>query len=177
MATFFKNCHFKLALDRPEPESVGRVDELIQRTNQLNATGNRTTSQDLQHYLSIPENYFVSTATLEDKFGDYGLIGVCIAKKTPHDWEIIEFNLSCRAMGKQVENAILVHLFKNAAIERTSMVRLQFKPTDRNLEMQNILKSFGFTVSEQSNDKIRFLLNVEKVNPTYPEWFNIVREF
>jgi FkbH-like protein len=107
---FYKSCAFKLNVRRPELAAIGRVEELIQRANQLNATGKRTERNDLQRYLADPSRYYIATASLNDRFGDYGLIAVCIAERKGSDWEVIEFDFSCRAMGKLVEHALLSHM-------------------------------------------------------------------
>lgn len=170
---FFKSCQFKLDLKRPDVAAISRMEELIQRTNQLNATGNRTTNADLTRYIKDSKLYYVSAASLKDKFGDYGLIGVCIAKCDGSTWEILEFNLSCRAMGKHVEHAILCHLCSQVRYAKGDSILIRFKQTSRNKEMQNILRSYGFIATQESDEWIQFLFTVDKDVYAYPEWFSM----
>jgi FkbH-like protein len=176
MTAFYKSCQFKLGIEKPTASSISRIEELIQRTNQLNATGNRTTAADLQRFVSDQSKYQVSTASLRDKFGDYGLIGVCVAEKLPSHWNIIEFDFSCRAMGKHVEHAVLTHLCRSAGAADGNKITIHFKKTSRNKEMRSILQNFGFAPLEESEDAVEFAFNLEKKAYPYPEWFEIAEK-
>jgi FkbH-like protein len=173
LTEYYKSCAFQLDLRRPEPAATARVEELIQRTNQLNATGQRTEREDLRRYLADPSRYYVGTASLKDKYGDYGLIGVCIAECQGHDWEVIEFDFSCRAMGKSVEHALLSHMCRTARESGASAVTLRLKKTSRNREMHKILKDFGFAATEETDEQALLHLPVDGDEYPYPEWFAV----
>jgi FkbH-like protein len=173
---YYKSCDFKLDVRRPDATMAARIEELIQRTNQLNATGNRTTRESLSQYLGNPSQYHVASASLKDKFGDYGLIGVCIARREALDWEIIEFDFSCRAMGKHVEHALLSHLCRTVGRAPGSALTIRFKKTSRNKEMRSILQEFGFQPTTESDETIELRLEVAGNNYAYPEWLQMEGE-
>jgi FkbH-like protein len=173
LAEFYKSCAFKLDLRRPEPAAIPRIEELIQRTNQLNATGKRTERGDLQRYLADPSRYCVVAASLKDKFGDYGLIGVCIAERNGADWEVVEFDFSCRAMGKSVEHAVLSHMCRAISKFDAGAVTIRFRKTSRNHQMRKILLDFGFSPAEETPDQVLFYFGVGRENYSYPEWFTV----
>jgi FkbH-like protein len=173
LTEFYKSCAFRLELRRPELAATGRVEELIQRTNQLNATGKRTQRDDLQRYLADASRYYVATASLRDKFGDYGLIGVCIAERKGTDWEMIEFDFSCRAMGKLVEHALLSHMCSTIRESGGSAVTLRFKKTSRNREMRKILQDFGFSATDETDEQVLLRLHLDREAYHYPEWFAV----
>jgi len=174
LGDFYKTCQFQLQIKRPEAASVTRMEELIQRTNQLNATGVRTTCSELEQFLKDHNHYFVSVATLRDKFGDYGLIGVCIAKKKEPRWQIVELDFSCRAMGKHVEHAVLAHLCRNMRENGGDQIAIHFKKSSRNKELRNILQEFGFSPVQEDEECVELSLIVDKDKYDYPEWFEII---
>jgi FkbH-like protein len=173
IAQYYKSCNFQLDIRRPNAAAATRIEELIQRTNQLNATANRTTQATLAQYLSNPSQYYVASASLRDKFGDYGLIGICIARREAHDWEIIEFNFSCRAMGKHVEHAMLAHLCRTLSPRPGSALAIRFKKTSRNKEMRSILHDFGFHATKEDDETVEFRFQVGDNTLAYPEWFRV----
>jgi FkbH-like protein len=170
---YYESCNFQLDIRRPDAAMTARLEELIQRTNQLNATGNRTTRESLAQYLSDPSRYYVASASLKDKFGDYGLIGVCIARREASSWEIIEFDFSCRAMGKHVEHALLSHLCRSVGPAPGTLLTVRFKKTSRNKEMRSILQEFGFQPTTESDETIELRLEVAGKNYAYPEWLHM----
>jgi FkbH-like protein len=170
---YYKSCDFRLDIRRPDTAMTARIEELIQRTNQLNATGNRTTRADLTRYLSSPSQYYVASASLQDRFGDYGLIGVCIARREESGWEIIEFDFSCRAMGKHVEHALLSHLCRTVGGAPGSTLTMRFRKTSRNKGMRSILQEFGFQPTTESDETIELRLVVAANNYAYPEWLRM----
>jgi FkbH-like protein len=173
LTEFYKSCAFKLDLRRAEPAAIPRIEELIQRTNQLNATGKRTQRDELQRYIADPSRYYVVTAALKDKFGDYGLIGVCIAGQNGSDWDVIEFDFSCRAMGKSVERALLSHMCQTIRDSGGDAVTVRFNKTSRNHEINEILKDFGFSAMEVTDEQVLLRLQLDRESYPYPEWFEI----
>ena len=65
---------------------------------------------------------------LADRYGDYGLIGVTVTvPRAPAEWEIDSFLMSCRALGRGAEGALLAHIEDAAraallAVSRASSV-------------------------------------------------------
>ena len=89
------------------------------------------------------DGFDIITASLKDKFGDYGLIGLCALEKMDDQWTMIELTYSCRAMGKKVEGALLSKVCQMAQQEGCHKISIKFKKTTRNKQMRNILRDFG----------------------------------
>jgi FkbH-like protein len=82
-----------------------RATELINRTNQFNVAGSRTTLEALQSGLG--EDHWVVTATASDKFGDMGVVGVMRVDRNAEGLSVPIFVLSCRVFGMGIEYALL----------------------------------------------------------------------
>jgi FkbH-like protein len=82
-----------------------RAVELINRTNQFNLCGTRTTETEFQERLRAGDAVVVADAS--DKFGKMGIVGVMVVEMKPECVEIPVFVLSCRAFGFGIEYALL----------------------------------------------------------------------
>ena len=95
-----------------------RVAQLINKSNQFNLTTRRTTEVELAAAIADPVKHVVQVR-LVDRFGDNGIIAVLIADKGladegPGVWEIGVWLMSCRVLGRRVEEACLAHLVEAA---------------------------------------------------------------
>ena len=68
---------------------------------------------DIQKF-TVDKNYLVGCAQVEDKFGDNGITGVYIVQKNANEWIMDTFLLSCRVMGRGVEEGIIGHILQEA---------------------------------------------------------------
>jgi FkbH-like protein len=123
-------------------EDLQRAEELTVRTNQLNATG-RTYSYDELDALRSSGDHILLTASLTDKFGSYGKIGVALVEKGAEVWQLRMMLMSCRVMSRGVGMVLLNHvmrLAKNAG----ARLRADFVETGRNRMMQVTYAFAGF---------------------------------
>ncbi len=87
----------------------------------------------------------IGSAQVIDKFGDNGITGVFIIKKEKSkEWILDSFLLSCRIIGRQIENVIMNYIFEQAKRNGVEIVKAQFIPTEKNSLIQNFLPSCGF---------------------------------
>lgn len=134
---------------RARPGEMGRVQELLARTNQLNATLKRSAGEDLLR----DSDTFV--CFLSDRFGDFGLIGAAVVRLVPTGADLTEFAFSCRAMGFSVEHAMLACLGRTLREEGIDLLSIEFVHTDRNMRMREILGECGFTATVRAEDHER----------------------
>lgn len=143
-STFIKRCEIIVTLFIPKTENeVNRCLELIQRTNQLNASGRRLTANELQSFLVDPEQT-VLAMKCKDKFGEYGTVGCLILHSENNTILITDFVLSCRVAAKKVENAIIKKLFEiysNGCMNK--ILKIRFIQTERNHVISEVFKEMG----------------------------------
>lgn len=114
-------------------EDLQRIEELIQRTNQLNATGYIYGYEQLRGFLHSPRHLLL-VAELEDKFGSYGKIGVALVEKDDTAWTIKLLLMSCRVLSRGV-GMLLFNYLINAALHAGKRLRAEFVDTGRNRQM------------------------------------------
>ncbi|RSK43533.1 hypothetical protein [Hymenobacter perfusus] len=84
-----------------------RIEELINRSNQLNYTKKRVVLQELEARLEATRLRW-GTVRVRDRFGDYGLVGVYALNTFTNELE--QFTFSCRILHLGVEQFIYAHL-------------------------------------------------------------------
>ena len=84
-----------------------RIAQLTQKTNQFNLSLRRRSEAEL---CRLPAEYHIYVIEVTDRLGDYGLVGVCILVRPSGASECVEIEtllVSCRALGRGVEDAVL----------------------------------------------------------------------
>jgi FkbH-like protein len=132
----------KVEIRQMTAETLPRVVQLFQKTNQFNLTTKRYTKQELIH-MSNGE-WKVFTLRAKDKFGDNGIVGVAILHFCGDACEIYSFLLSCRAIGRTIETAFLSWLTKHAKSSGAIWLYGWYYPTERNAPCADFYARHGF---------------------------------
>lgn len=90
-------------------EEAQRIDELVRRTNQLNFTKNRESTEQLIYSFGNP-NLKKGFVCVSDKYGDYGVVGFFCFE--PGNRKLKHFLFSCRIMGMGISECIYNYLGK-----------------------------------------------------------------
>ncbi len=133
---------------RAEPfDSVGqaRITQLINKTNQFNLTTRRYTDQEVAAVTADP-GAITLQVRLTDKYGDNGMIAVVIAKpaQRPNELIIDTWLMSCRVLGRQVEQATLNLLVEEARRQGYKALIGEFRPTPKNALVRDHYATLGF---------------------------------
>tara|TARA_Y100001934_G_C12381065_1_gene792440 strand:- start:5027 stop:6772 length:1746 start_codon:yes stop_codon:yes gene_type:complete len=160
---FLKQLNIQVQIKKSDKFLIPRISQLTLKTNQFNLTTKRYQEEQI-HNLSNNSQYEVGCAQVLDKFGDNGITGVYIINKNEKTWIIDTFLLSCRIMGRGVEEAILSHILKNAKNDGVKSVKAKFIPTEKNKPAEQFLPSYGF---KKNNDYWTFDLNEPIKSPDH----------
>jgi FkbH-like protein len=129
---FLSQLNLKVKIKKADEFTIPRIAQLTLKTNQFNLTTRRYQEEDIKKF-SQDTNMIVGCAQIEDKFGDNGITGVFIINKnSSSDWTIDTFLLSCRVMGRGVEDAIMGHIINEAIKEGVLTIKGQYIPTKSN---------------------------------------------
>ena len=142
---FLLQLGIKINIKRADEFTIPRIAQLVLKTNQFNLTTNRYKEEDIQKFAQ-DKKMLVGCAQTEDKFGDNGITGVFIVKKNTNysEWTIDTFLLSCRVMGRGIEDAIMEYILNEARKEGITKVRGQYIPTKKNKPCEQFLPNLGF---------------------------------
>lgn len=140
LSDFLTQLDLKVGFAGLTPDTLPRVAQLTQRTNQFNCTTRRRTEAEIQGLAGRFETLVVSVS---DRFGDYGLVGFVIWKFEKTLLTVETFLLSCRALGRGVEHQILAQLGALAEARGADHVDVHFIPSAKNKPALDFLESVG----------------------------------
>jgi len=123
-----------------------RVAELINRTNQWNMCGSRTTFEQVRAWHES-ESAHVLLCSASDRFGDMGTVCVAVMTVTPAAAEIPVFVLSCRVFGYGVETAVLTQMSRICMQAGTPKLIGKFRATSQNHPGRAMYLDHGFQLS------------------------------
>lgn len=162
------NMHFTIA--SAKEEDLQRAEELTVRTNQLNTTGYTYSYNELNQF-RLSENYKLLIASLEDKYGNYGKIGLVLMECQESAWTIKLLLMSCRVMSRGVGTVMLNYLIKLAK-ENNVRLRAEFVSNNRNRMMYIAYKFAGFKEVEKKGE-LAILENELKQIQAYPDYMKV----
>jgi FkbH-like protein len=132
----------QLAIRRADRKELTRVAELINRTNQFNMCGSRTTLHEVTRWHES-NSHTIWVLEAKDRFGSMGTISIAITEETERGIEIPVFVLSCRVFGYGMEDA-LINLVKRW--KHDVPIFGQFKETAHNQPCRNTYPRNGFSL-------------------------------
>ena len=143
---FLKALDLKVDLFRAKTEDLGRVTQLINKTNQYNLTTIRRTLDEVRA-LAGSDDWRLYAFRVTDKFGEYGLVGVIIIEISAdwRRWTLDSVMMSCRVLGRGVEQALIGGLAEDARAEGVVEFVGSYIPTAKNAICKSFLPDQGFT--------------------------------
>jgi FkbH-like protein len=147
---YLRSLETKVTVRRPSPGDVPRIHQLFLKTNQFNLTTRRYSRSNVARFLSEPrhELYVVDAS---DHFGDMGTIGLVLIDTAADEPSIDSFLMSCRAMGREIETAIMnsiKHVYLTPG--RVPALRAVYVPTAKNSPAKCFYEKQGFTLVDSS---------------------------
>lgn len=126
-------------------DAVGRarISQLINKSNQFNLTTRRYTEAQVGEAEADPAR-FTLQVRLADVFGDNGMISVVIAERGGDTWEIDTWLMSCRVLGRRVDEAVLAELVREARAAGANALVGRFIPSEKNMMVAKHYEKLGF---------------------------------
>jgi len=106
LTDYLQSLQTVIRIARVDEDSINRVAQLTQKTNQFNLTTRRYTEAEIREFANDPQ-MGVFRMAVEDRFGDMGITGVFIARLDGTTAAIDTLLLSCRVLGRQLETAFV----------------------------------------------------------------------
>jgi len=156
---FLARLQLSIEIVEMKVENIPRVAELFNRTNQFNATTVRYSENEIQSLFRSKEKTFLVT-TAKDRFGDYGLVGVTAYSIHRERMNVDSLLLSCRALGRRIEHAVVSRLAEIAEMAGCSLLSIQYRETGRNHLVRNFLVDIGAECRSSVHGEQEYLLPV-----------------
>ncbi len=160
---YFKSLKIEINIFKNNINQINRLFDLSNKTNQFNTNFLRLSIQQLKDMIRN-KNYDVLSVSLKDRYSDSGIIMLIIVEKVIDDAHIIEISMSCRAMGRKLENIMIFNaLSKSKILAEAKNCFLYYKLGPRNQPATNWLKySIKIKNVNKYNNKIKITKNMIK---------------
>jgi FkbH-like protein len=103
---WLRSLNIEVLAARLQRENLARAAQLLNKTNQFNLSLRRMDEKSFWEWASDPANA-AYVFQVRDRFGDFGLTGLTSLSVAGKEARIVDFVMSCRVMGKKVEDALL----------------------------------------------------------------------
>jgi FkbH-like protein len=167
---FYRSLQMRAKIGLADSFTIPRIAQLSQKTNQFNLTTRRYTEAEITTLSHDPDSA-IWWLNLTDQFGPNGIVGVLILRRqSPDTWLIDTFLLSCRVMGRTVEDAFLAVVARE--LGDVTLIG-EFRPTSKNHPVRELYPRLGFRLLRQANDADFWELKLAATPLHLPPWFEI----
>lgn len=159
MDAYLKALEMEITLTSFDSIGRARIAQLISKSNQFNLTTKRYSEAEVKA-LEADDHYFTRQIRLKDSMGDNGMISVLICKKAADIWTIETWLMSCRVLGRKVEEAALQDLVRAAQSAGATRLIGHYYPTSRNVIVKDHYKKLGFVQVSATDQEETWTLNL-----------------
>ncbi len=157
LESYLRSLQMRVTIGSADAQSIARISQLTQRTNQFNLTTRRYSEAEVGEKATAAD-LDVLWLRLEDRFGDSGLCGVAIVRYEAEVAEIDTLLLSCRVLGRTIEYAFMETLLDRCRRRKCSRVLGVYRPSKKNQQVEGFYPSVGFStvVDSQADGELVF---------------------
>lgn len=170
-ADFLASLQMVLTISPATENDLQRAEELTMRTHQLNSTGYTYSYEELAAFSQSPSHRLL-VASLTDKYGPYGKIGLALIECGPDIWTLKLLLMSCRVISRGV-GVILLNAIVRLARQAGVRLQAEFVTTERNRIMHVTYMFNGFKQIRRSDDFLLLEHNQETFQ-TFPPYMQVI---
>jgi len=149
---YLDSLDMRLSIREVGEEDIPRAAQLTQKTNQFNLTTRRYTEADMRS-MSLSPEWHLWMGELEDRFGKYGKVILCLAQIEGERAMLDTFLMSCRVMGRGVESAFLEHVEQALARVGVTKVEAEYRITPKNSMVAEFWPQYGYRKEENNCER------------------------
>lgn len=161
-----------VTVERLSPANRNRTAQLFNKTNQMNLSTRRLTETQLVEW-SQGTGRMVHVFQVADQFGHAGLTGIVSLECGKGVATVVDFILSCRVMGKKVEETMTRHIWEMAQASGAKRIRVHYLETAKNGPCLAFWQRSGF--QQNADDPHAFEWDVARPYPV-PKGIRLVDE-
>ena len=176
LETFLNSLEMEVTIEEIGPSNMERVVTMLGKTNQFNLTTRRHSRAQVQTMLESPGSIALALR-LRDKFGDQGIIAVLLAVRGGDAATLVidSFLMSCRALGRGVEDALWAATLRRVDRESVQRLEAEYIPTAKNSIVAGLYDRLGLQRIGDNSSSTRYLLE-PVTSVEYPSWIALKNE-
>lgn len=169
---YFEKLGMEAEIGFADETSIQRISQLTQKTNQFNLTTRRYTEGEISVFAKSSEAD-VFHVSLRDRVSQMGLIGATILKYSGKKAEIDTFLLSCRVIGRGIEEAMLAHVLQAAKARGCNQMTGRYLRTKKNGQVADFYKRQGFQPVAENGEESEWEISLDGRISVGPEWIKV----
>ncbi len=159
---YLQNLEISIKIDQIDDFTEPRIANLLMKTNQFNLTTKRYVKAEIQD-MRQKSNVYIYYLQVKDRFGDEGIVGVTIINEEEKVWIIDSFLMSCRIIGRKIENAFFNKILGDAKKKNIESIKGIYIKTKKNDLVKNFYKNLGFNLLKEDDEGSEWILSVKDV--------------
>lgn len=170
LEAFLRSLEMEATVEQIGCSNLDRVVAMLGKTNQFNLTTRRHSRADVEEILQRPGAVALSLR-LRDKFGDQGIVALLLAIPADKGAALVidSFLVSCRALGRGVEDTLWAAAVGEARERGYERIEAEYLPSDRNELVKNLYDRLGLRRTKEDAGGVYYRLEpVERIAP--PAW-------
>lgn len=168
MEDFLRSLEMRLTIAPVADITIPRIAQMTQKTNQFNLTTKRYTESDIRSLLDNGAKIW--TLAVADRFGDNGITGLMILKPK-NGWIIDTLLMSCRVLGKGIEEAF----FKSVISRYNGVLTAQYIPTAKNGQVAEFYERIGLKLERMNDGGMKeYSAQLETLDTTIKDYYKII---
>ncbi|MFI8852402.1 HAD-IIIC family phosphatase [Streptomyces sp. NPDC053499] len=163
---FLDSLDLRVEISPPYEHELARLAQLSLRTNRFNLTGERLSTEQVRQRAAEP-GAVVLAVRAADRFGDDGVVGAVFARARAGRLSVDNLVLSCRVLGRGIEEATVSGLLRAAGEAGFTAVHARWSATRANGALRTLWTRHGFTTVDGPGTatEIHFRHSLRRLTP------------
>ncbi|HAZ10353.1 MAG TPA: hypothetical protein DCY56_04530 [Candidatus Omnitrophica bacterium] len=171
---YLKSLDLKLTIHIDNQTIISRISQLTQKTNQFNLTTKRYTEFDIKKFME-DKKYKIFDFNVKDKFGDYGITGLCIVlvDYSNRRAEIDTFLMSCRVIGRKIDFSFSDYIIEHLKELDVELLEAKYIKSLKNEQVFNFYERIGFELINGNESEKSYRLKLSNYRPKCLEYIKV----
>jgi FkbH-like protein len=157
---YLQGLGMRVIVQRFNAVNLARIVQLINKTNQFNLTGLRTSEAEVNGWM-VCDNFYSQTVRLSDRFGDFGLTGILFGFIEQGTLKVSNWLMSCRILGRGIEECMFANAVRHARVARVTAIETEYLPTPKNGMVSGLYPRLGFeAIEKREGGAVRYGLDL-----------------
>ena len=172
IASYYKSLEMVVEVRFADEYAIPRISQLTQKTNQFNLTTRRYNEAEIKSFCDSEESD-VLYLKVSDKFGESGIVGTCILKYKENMAIYDTFLLSCRVLGRGIEDVFISQTLKLAKTRGSADAVGEYYETQKNVQVKPFYTNHGFKELQPTPgaDNKRYIYKLDNEIQKEPPYF------
>ena len=151
IGAYLASLDMRMAIRPFDAAGRARIAQLINKSNQYNLTTRRYGEPEVAA-IEADAHKYARQIRLTDRFGDNGMISVVIWDRGAEVWTCDSWLMSCRVLGRRVEEAALADAAAAARAAGATALEGVYIPSAKNVIVVEHWAKLGFTKTDEDAD-------------------------